>query len=691
MTRKKQRAKTNGRGRIGPDAVLAAAISHHQAGRLAKARQLYGQVLVQQPKHAVALHLLGVVRFQQGDSQSAVERIERAVALRPDYADAHSNLGNVLKEVGRLDDAVAACRKAIALKPDFADAHNNLGNALLALDRLDEASAAFRKVVALDANHAAAQNNLGNALRRLGRLDDAAAALQSALAQQPDFAEAHNNLGNVLSDQGKLDEAVASYGKALALTPDYAEAYGNLANTLRRQGKGSEAIEMCRKAVALKPDYAEAHNNLGLVLSEQGRTQEAMAAYRAAMAAMPDSAMAHSNLLFCMNYDAEISQADILAESLRWNAAHAPDEVPRPDSAAGEGRLRVGYVSPDFVEHSVAYFLEPLIAAHDREHIEVFCYAEVAKPDATTTRFRELADHWCITVGMTDAALAARIREDGIAILVDVAGHTAENRLPVFAKRPAGVQVTWLGYPNTSGLSAMDYRLTDAAADPPGEADDLHSETLLRLADGFLCYAPPADAPAPSRDSGPLTFGSFNNLAKITPQVVETWASVLGQVPDSRLLLKSRPFADAPTRQRIADMFAGHGIEPERLDLLPHIAGTAGHLGAYARIDIGLDPFPYNGTTTTCEALWMGVPVITLFGDRHAGRVGASILSRLGLDEFVAENRESYVETAMALANDSARLTALRHNLRARMQASPLCDTPAFARQVEAAFRQMLL
>jgi len=670
--------------------VLGAAVSHHQAGRLAKARQFYGQVLAQQPNHAVALHLLGVVDFQEGDAESAVARIERAVALRPDYADAQSNLGNVLKEAGRLDDAVAACRKAIALKPDFADAYNNLGNALLALDRLDEATAAFRKVVTLAPGHAAAQNNLGNVLRRQGQLDDAVVALQAALAQQPDFAEAHNNLGNALSDQRKLDEAVGRYRKALALKPDYAEAYGNLGNTLRRQGKGSEAVEMCRKAVTLKPDFAEAHNNLGLVLSEQGKTSDAMAAYRAALAAMPGSAAAHSNLLFCMNYDAEVPQQEILAESRRWNAAHAPGQVPRPASSGSGGRLSVGYVSPDFVEHSVSYFLEPLMAAHDREHFEVFCYAEVANPDATTAWFRELADHWCTTVGMTDATLGQRIREDGMDILVDVAGHTAENRLPAFAERPAPVQVTWLGYPNTTGLAAMDYRLTDAIADPPGEADALHSETLVRLDDGFLCYAPPADAPAPSRDSGPLTFGSFNNLAKVTPQVVETWAAVLRQVPHSRLLLKSRPFADAPTRQRYADMFAGHGIEPARLDLLAHIAGTAGHLAAYARIDIGLDPFPYNGTTTTCEALWMGVPVVTLSGNRHAGRVGASILTRLGLDDLVADSRESYVEAAVTLANDSARLAALRQDLRARMQASPLCDGVAFARNVEAAYRQML-
>jgi predicted O-linked N-acetylglucosamine transferase (SPINDLY family) len=371
----------------------------------------------------------------------------------------------------------------------------------------------------------------------------------------------------------------------------------------------------------------------------------------------------------------------------------ASGEPPHPNHPDPERRLRVGYVSPDFREHSVSAFLDPVIAGHDRRWFEVFCYAEVVRPDDTTARFRGLSDGWCSTLGMTDGAVAGRIRDDGIDILVDLAGHTAGNRLRVFAERPAPVQVTWLGYPNTTGLSAMDYRLSDAVADPAGEADALHSETLVRLANGFLCFAPPADAPevgeTPALATGQVTFGSFNNLAKVTPDVVEAWADILNRIPNSRLVLKSRPLADEKTRERYLEMFGAHGVDPGRVELCSWIASKSGHLGAYERLDIGLDPFPYNGTTTTCEALWMGVPVVTLGGDRHAGRVGASILARVGLAGLVAETKADYVEQAVALAGDLDRLSALRGGLRSRMEKSPLCDAGGFARDIEAAYREM--
>ena len=294
---------------------------------------------------------------------------------------------------------------------------------------------------------------------------------------------------------------------------------------------------------------------------------------------------------------------------------------------------------------------------------------------------------------MADSAVAERIREDSIDILIDLAGHTANNRLPVFAERPAPVQVTWLGYPNTTGLSAMDYRLTDVIADPEGDADVLHSENLMRLPNGFLCFAPAADAPeiagTPALTTGQVTFGSFNNLAKVTPEVVETWAHVLHRIPKSQLVIKSRPLADAETRERYVEMFGAHGIDAGRVELCSWIASRSGHLGAYNRVDVGLDPFPYNGTTTTCEALWMGVPVITLCGDRHSGRVGASILIRIALKDLVAETKAIYVEKTVALANDLDRLSALRSDLRSRMKMSPLCDPELFTRDVEATYREM--
>ncbi len=603
MNRRQRRAAAKARGRDAPrgygfassDSKLREAVSYHQGGRLAEAKRSYLEILSRERNNAVALHLLGVIRCQEGDAGQAIELIGKAIALKPDYAEAHSNLGNALNDQGRLEEAVVVYRRALELKPDL--------------------------------------------------------------------AEAHSNLGNALKDQGKADEAVAAYRKALELKPDYAEAHSNLGNALKDQGKVDEAVAAYRKALELKPDYADAH----------------------------------CNLLFCMNYDRQTSQQEILAESRRWDDVHAApcavDEGSHPNNPDTERRLRVGYVSPDFREHSVSYFLDPLIAGHDRRSFEVFCYSQVIKPDAKTERFRDLADVWRSTVGIADATVAERIQEDGIDILVDLAGHTGENRLLVFAARPAPVQVSWLGYPNTTGLSAMDYRLTDALADPEGDADALHSEILVRLPNGFLCFAPAADAPeiggTPALANGHVTFGSFNNLAKVTPDVVETWARVLQRMPKSRLVIKSRPLADEETRKRYREMFGAHGITAGRVELIPRIASKSGHLGAYNRIDIGLDPFPYNGTTTTCEALWMGVPVITLRGDRHSGRVGTSILTRANLADLVAETKAVYVEKAVALANDLERLSALRGDLRSRLRMSPLCDAEAFTRDVEAAYREM--
>ena len=356
-------------------------------------------------------------------------------------------------------------------------------------------------------------------------------------------------------------------------------------------------------------------------------------------------------------------------------------------------RLRIGYVSGDFCRHSVAYFLQPLLRNHDHEAVEVFCYAEVARPDDKTQRLREFADQWLTTVGMTDDALAKRITEDRIDILIDLAGHTGKNRLRVFARKPAPIQVTWLGYPNTTGLSSIDYRLVDDITDPESVCDTFASETLMRLQGGFLCYDPVADAPQPalppSLTTGGVTFGSFNNPAKISNATLDVWAALLVRRPDARLLLKGLPFADADTRASLLARLGERSVAAERIELIAWSPSPADHLALYHRVDIALDTFPYNGTTTTCEALWMGVPVVVRRGDRHASRVGASLLSQIDLTDFIASSAEEYVEIALRLANDPARLSDLRHSLRPRMAASSLCDGRTFARKIEAAFRIM--
>ena len=706
-------------------------MSSHQAGRLAEAKPLYLEILSRAPNHVVVLNLLGVLRSQEGDARQAVDLIGRAIALKPDYTEAYYNLGVALKDQGKLAEAAAAYRRALKLNPNYAAAHNNLGialeeqgnpkgaetayrhalklkpgyaaaynnlgNALKDQDRLEEAVTAYRKALKLNPDFARAHFNLGVALKEQGRPDEEIAAYRKALKLSPDYAAAHNNLGNALRNQGKLVEAMAAYQRSLELDPGLAEAHNNLGSALKDQGKLKEAAEAYHRALALSPDFADAYVNLGIVFKDQGRLEDAVAAHHRALMISPDHAKAHGDLLFCMHYDAQTSQSDILAESRRWGEIHqapcAPDDQSAPNNPDPDRRLRIGYVSPDFREHSVSYFLAPVIAEHDRGAVEVFCYAEVTRPDDTTARFRDLADGWCSTVGMTDAAVAERIRKDKIDILVDLAGHTANNRLLVFAERPAPVQVTWLGYPNTTGLSTMDYRLTDAIADPEGAADTQHVETLVRLPNGFLCYSPASGAPeiggTPALATGHVTFGSFNNLPKVTPEVVETWSKILHRVPNSRLVIKSLPLDDAETRMRYFGMFGAQEIDAERVELVSWVASTSGHLEAYNKIDIGLDPFPYNGTTTTCEALWMGVPVVSLRGDRHSGRVGASILTRLDLADLVADTTAVYVEKAAELANDLERLSEMRHGLRDQLERSSMCDAPNFARDIEAAYRDM--
>jgi protein O-GlcNAc transferase len=673
--------------------LLATAIAYHQAGRHAEAEAVYQQILAIDPNQVDSLHLLGVVAHQLGKNDAAVALIGKAIALNGNDSSFHNNLGIVLKGQGRLDEAVGCYRRALVIKPDYAEAHNNLGNALGDQGKLAEAAGCYRQALVLKPNYAEAHNNLGNALRHQGKLAEAVDCCRRALVLKRDYVEAHNCLGNALRDQGKLDEAVDCYRQALVLKPDHAEAHNNLGNALWDQGKLDEAVGCCRRALALKPTLAEAHNNLGNVLRDQGKLDEAVACYRQALALKPDYPGAHSNLLSSLNYHMTLPPGELLAAHRRWDERHGTAaRTHHANRRDPDRRLRIGYVSPDFRRHSVAFFLEPLLRHHDRAAVEVFCYAEVAQPDAVTGRLQALADHWRSTVGMSDAALVQQIGADGVDILVDVAGHTANNRLPAFAAKPAPVQVSWLGYPNTTGLAAMDYRLVDAVTDPGAEADGWASETLLRLAGGFLCYGPPVEAPEPVSSFGPggaVTFGSFNNPAKLSAATLDTWVALLLRLPEAQLVLKGPPFADAATRALFQARFAALGVAAMRVTLLGHLPDLTHHLSLYRRIDIALDPFPYNGTTTTCEALWMGVPVVTLLGDRHAGRVGASLLTRLGLDELIARDAEEYVAIATGLATNPARLISLRAGLRARMAASPLCDTRNFADKMESAYRNM--
>jgi predicted O-linked N-acetylglucosamine transferase (SPINDLY family) len=528
--------------------------------------------------------------------------------------------------------------------------------------RLAEAEACYRQVLAAQPQHPDALHLLGLIAQQARRYDLALELIRQAIR-----GNAHpvyfSNLGVALNDQGKLEEAIAAYRQAISIKPDFAEAYSNLGNSLNEQGKLDEAIAEYRKAINIRPDFTEAH----------------------------------SNLLFCLNGHDKLTNDQLFAAHREWNEQYAR-QAPRPAGYANEceakRRLRIGYVSPDFRLHSVAYFVEPLLKSHDRQAVEVFCYAEVMQPDTVTAHLQGLADHWLVTVGLSDDELADRIRMDGIDILVDLAGHTAKNRLLVFARKPAPVQVTWLGYPNTTGLEAIDYRLVDAVTDPVADANAFASEILVRLEGGFLCYAGLKNelepgAP-PCLQTGTVTFGSFRQPgAKVGPATLDAWATLLARLPKARLLLKGKSFADAPTRAFFLARLTERGVAAGRVELMAPLPDATAHQALYNLVDVALDPFPNNGTTTTCEALWMGVPVVTLRGDRHAGRVGASLLTQIDLTDLIADSVDEYVEIALGLAASPGRLAQMRRSLRAHLAASTLCDGTAFARKVETAFRKM--
>ncbi|MFI4976866.1 MAG: tetratricopeptide repeat protein, partial [Caulobacterales bacterium] len=444
------------------------AARHHRAGRLGEAEQGYRRVLALEPRHADSLHGLGAIAHHLGRHDAAIELIGAAIAIVGRVAAYHSSLGNALKAQARLDDAAASYRRALQLQPHDAVAHNNLGNVLKAQGQFDAAVASYARAVVLRPGIAELHNNLGNALLARGKPEAAAASYQQALALKPDYAEAHYNLANVLKDIGRHREAVAHYQRALALRPDFFEAHFNLGKTFRTQDRLDEAVDCYERARALNPDAIDVLTSLGAALMAQGKQEAAAVPYERLLALKPDNARFRSDYLMCLNYT-DRAAADIFAEHRLFGEIHErdlPPSAPHSNDRDRERRLRIGYVSGDFWNHSVAWFFAPLLAAHDAAAVEVFCYAQVAKPDTVTERLKGQADHWLPTVGMSDESLAARIRADRIDILVDLAGHTANNRLTMFALKPAPVQATWLGYPNTTGLAAMDYRLVDAVTDP---------------------------------------------------------------------------------------------------------------------------------------------------------------------------------------------------------------------------------
>lgn len=670
---------------------------HQQAGRLAEAEQIYRQILALQPNHANALRMLGLLARQANRHDAAADLLRRAIAVNPSDVESYNDLAIALSAQGRLEEATAALAQAVRLRPGAAQIHFNLGTLLANRGCDDEAIAAFRQALRLMPAYPSALNNLGNSLRTKGRIDEAIAAYNEALRVDPAFHDACNNLGLTLAQVKRFDEAIAVYRQALQLKPDSAVTHYNFAIAMGSLGRLDEAIAGYFKALELDPAYADAYNNLGNALKDCGRRDEALGCFDRAMALNPRHPPYHSNRLFALQSCPGYDGAALYAEHCRWGQRHAEPlknliqphrNVPDPHR-----RLKIGFLSPDLQWHPVGRFLLPFLERHDRTAFEVSCYADEHRTDEMTRLLTSFCAAWRNISGLSDEQIADRVRADGIDILVDLAGHTARTRLLVFARKPAPVQVTWLGYPNTTGMTAIDYRITDAFADPPGMTEQFHTERIERLPHAFLCFCQVTEAipvaPLPALARGHVTFGSFNTGAKITPLIVALWARILQQVEGAKLLVKHGALASNAARKYLLDLFATHGIASDRLELQITVDAHLDHLRIYDRVDIALDTFPYHGTTTTCEALWMGAPVVSLAGGSHVSRVGVSILSNVGLEHLVAQNGDEYVRIALELAADLPRLAELRGGLRERIQNSPLMDGPLFARNMGAAFRAM--
>jgi len=636
------------------------AVEYHKAGKIVEAEQRYRQILAFDPQHADTLHMMGLLALDLGRSDISEELIRKAIALQGKNFVFHLSLGNTLRKQRRYDDAIASYKRSISLNSEFAGAFNNIGTTFLAMEKPDEALKYFRKAQSVDPQLLDSLNNIGLALKMQDKDDEATEYFRRVVSIDPNFVEALNNLGANLKKKGLLHEAAACYRQGLAVQPNSLEILSNLSASLRAFGQLDEAIPYLKRAVSLSPSA----NNfsvllMGMIYASSVTPEE-----------LADTARAFGN-----------NVANQFLRQRPFNRNTDPDR-----------KIRIGYVSPDFGNHVVNFFFEPLLTRHDRNNFEIFGYHNNASEDSITLRLKEKFDGWRSISTMGDDQVADLIEEDEIDILIDLTGHTANNRLLVFARKPAPIQATWLGFPATTGLTAIDYRITDHLAEPEGMTEHLNVEKLWRLPEIFCCYTPHMASPdvidhPPFEDNGYITFACFNNFVKVTDPTLKAWAKIMDQVPDSRLMLEIHMIdnpeflADTEARMRRC------GIPFDRVILEPR--KPSNQFVLYNKIDIALDPFPCVGGTTSMDTVWMGVPLITLSGAHFTSRMGVTILTNAGLPELIAQTTDEYVRLATDLAQDTNRLRKTRHNLRDRVAVSPLMDQDRFARNMEDAYRKM--
>jgi protein O-GlcNAc transferase len=661
------------------------------------AKNAYEKAIELKSDFADAHVALGCVLEDLGQFNGAITSYRRALALHPEYAEVHCNLGNVFREIGELDHAIASYRKALLIDPDFAEAHLNLGITLSIQDQSEQAIACYRRALELRPTNANAHFALGLALKNRGQLELALFSLSKSVELNRDHIEAYINLADTLRDTGQSDRAIATYRKALEINPSHAIAHSNLGNALLDIGNYPEAMASYHRAIELDPNFAAAFSNLGSVLKDIGAMSDALANTRRALELAPELTTTRSNLIFISNYLENHSSEEVLQEAKVFGqvvAENAKRSIAWKNLPDPGRLLRIAFVSGDLRDHPVGHFIEGVLNAlktNVSDSLEIFAYQTSVSHDLVSQRIKACCKGWHSVVGLSDEVFAQKVQSDRIDILIDLSGHTAHNRLPLFAWKPAPIQATWLGYLGTTGVSAIDYLIADERTFPESEEHNF-TEKILRLPETYICFTPPTAntsvSELPALENGYVTFGCFNNLSKINDQVVAVWSHILQAVPNSRLFLKSKQFSDPAIQQSMRDRFAALHIDPLRLILRSHVA-RSDYLVPYQEVDIALDPFPYPGITTTVESLWMGVPILTLEGRSFISRQGVGLAMNVGLEGWIARDQDHYVELAIKHTDDLNELRLLRANLRTRLANSPILDSQRFAAHFSTAMRDI--
>lgn len=669
------------------DPNLKKAIELQRKGDLHGGIRVLRQSVAAGSRSAQSHYFLGILEEAVGEIEKAFDSIERALKLAPNESDFHFSKGNICQKLGRVSESIAAYERCVHLHPDHV---HGLVNLSLSLQRCGEWLRALnfaKRALKVAPSETKAWLAYIGTLGFLRQFDEGLRACKEAEGvfgcDQVELLHMH---GNILLASGRVDEALPYYQRALELSPNSVPVLISMGDFYAQYRNGRDAIPYLEKALSLSKNPADARSRLGSAYLSAGFPADAVPILLEVVKQHPENSDAFDSLILAAAYLQDADEKEIYQLHLQWAKHHGERWYPQsmPSCQMHSGALRVGFVSPDFRNHSVTRFMTPLLRHIADSGCEVICYSDI-KQKNTYTRVLETfeAVHWVYSYTLTDEALANRIRSDRVDVLVDLAGHTGNNRLQVFARKPAPVQVSWLGYPNTTGLATMDYRLSDGIADPVGESDTLSTEKIIRMADGFHCFEPPLALPdtvqTPALEKGFVTFGSFNNQSKINQLTLERWAGVLEAVPGSHLLLKNHQLSDSRNREhwlRVMDML---GIDVSRVELVGYAENLEDHYRTYERVDIGLDTFPYNGTTTTCEALWMGVPVLTMAGNSQRARTGASLLIHAGLGDWVARDDRDFVGIASRWAEKTEALNVLRLSLRERLQQSPIGDAKAFA------------